>query len=240
MAADSRITYVDPITNQILSYTDGVRKIYCISKANVGISYWGLAEIQKNPMLDFLTEFEASLIDESDSVDTVAEKLKKELEKITPKTQTRVGFHIAGYTRGQEQSPRLRHLFHETWHSAGIFTNEDSHTEHHTGGRRVPFPSRNPYPVLFNGDNAIANCLFNYIPIITRQRIEPESLTIDECLELAELIVGMSIQRLNYYVDPQLRKLPPTVGGTLCIARITPAKGFEWYRDSRSEESAQS
>jgi hypothetical protein len=63
-----------------------------------------------------------------------------------------------------------------------------------------------------------------------RQKIEPASLSLEECIELADLIVGMSIQRLNYYVDPDYRKVPKTVGGEVSIAKITQAKGFEWVK----------
>jgi hypothetical protein len=64
-----------------------------------------------------------------------------------------------------------------------------------------------------------------------KQRIQPDSLTLEECLELAELVVGMSIKRLNYYVDSESRKVPKTVGGTVLVAKITPTKGFEWVKD---------
>jgi len=63
-----------------------------------------------------------------------------------------------------------------------------------------------------------------------KQRIEPASLKLEECIELAELVVGVSIQRLNYYVDAEYRKVTKTVGGTVFIAKITPAKGFEWVK----------
>ncbi len=234
MSADSRITYIDAITNEILEYVNDVEKVYHVTKVNVGISYWGLAEIQDKSMIDFFTEFEETQIDEGDSIDGVAEKLKNHLENVVPKIRIRMGLHLAGYEkRGDEFTPRLRHIFHERWHSSGEFTNEDSNIEWHREGERISFPSRRLFPVLFNGDNAIANCFFNYIPLITRgmQRIRPEVLTLDECLELAELIVSLSIQRLNYYVDTRLERIPKTVGGKIFVAKITPTKGFEWVKN---------
>ncbi len=234
MSADSRITYIEPTTNQILGYVDNVKKVYHVAKVNLGISYWGLAEIQKKPIVDFLTEFEESRVDKTDTIDDVAEKMKDYLQKVEPRIHERMGLHLVGYVKRKEGDiPRLRHIFHEYWHSSGDFTNEDSNIECHLDGKRTPFPSYFSYPVLFNGDNAIANCLFNYIPNITRgnQRIQTDFLTLDECLDLAELIVGMAIQRLVYYVDPRLQKLPKTVGGKIFIAKITPTKGFEWVKN---------
>lgn len=184
MSADSRITYIDAITNEILEHVDDVEKLYHVKKVNVGISYWGLAEIQDKSMLDFLSEFEEAQIDEDDSIDEVAEKLKNHLENIVPRIRIRIGLHLAGYEKsGEESTPRLRHIFHERWHSSGEFTNEDSNSEWHREGERIPFPTRRLFPALFNGDNTIANSLFNYIPLITRgkQRIRPEVLTLDQC-----------------------------------------------------------
>ena len=185
-------------------------------------------------MLDFLTEFEETHIDITDTIDDVAEKLKNYLQNVEPKIHVRMGLHLTGYVKKKEEhTPRLRHIFHERWHSSGEFTNEDSNIEWHRNGERIPFSSYRSFPALFNGDNAIANCLFNYIPSITRgrQRIQTDLLTLDECLDLAELIVGLSIQRLNYYVDTRLERIPKTVGGKIFVAKITPAKGFEWVKD---------
>lgn len=200
----------------------------------MGISYWGLAKIQNKLIPDFLTEFEESCIDKTDTVDEVAEKLKNYLQDLKPKIQSRMGLHLAGYVKKEEEYiPRLRHVFHERWHTTGDFTNENCHIEYHQDGKRIPFPSYFSYPPLFNGDNAIANCLFNYIPFVTkgRQRIQTDLLTLNDCLELAELIVGVSIQRLNYYVDSRLVKIPKAVGGKIYIGKITPAKGFEWVKN---------
>lgn len=234
MAADSAMTEVYPRTNAILKITPNVRKIYHVSKANLGISCWGLAKIQNKLILDFLAEFEESSIDKTDTIDEVAEKLKNHLQNVTPKIQLTMGLHLAGYVKKEKKYvSQLRHIFHERWHNSGDFTNENCHEEYHQNGTRIPFSSYFSYPTLFNGDNAIANCLFNYIPSVTggRQMIRTESLTLDECLELAELVVGTSIQRLNYYVDPQLRRIPKTVAGKIFIAKITPANGFEWIKN---------
>lgn len=145
-----------------------------------------------------------------------------------------MGLHLAGYlVKDDKAIPQLRHIFHERWHDDGEFTNENCHKEAYLNGKRFLFKSYVPYPPLFNGDNAIANCLINFIPAMTKgkQKIQPDLLTLEECLELAELVVGMSIKRLNYYVDTESRKVPKTVGGKVLIAKITPTEGFEWVKD---------
>lgn len=50
-------------------------------------------------------------------------------------------------------------------------------------------------------------------------------------LELADNILSLSIQRLNYYVDTELESIPKTVGGKIFVAKITPTKGFEWVKN---------
>jgi len=234
MAADSAATKRDPTTNEITEIIPSFRKIYHISKTSFGISCWGLGTIREKPMLDFLAEFEESSVEETDTLDQVAEKLSDCLRNITPKIHERMGLHLTGYIRkGDKHVPQLRHIFHERWHRDGEFVCENCHIESLSEKGRIEFPSYIPYPQLFNGDNAIANCLVNFIPYMTqgRQRIEPASLTLEECIELVELVVGVSIQRLNYYVDSEFRKVPKTVGGKVLIAKITPTEGFEWVKD---------
>lgn len=233
MAADSVGTIRNPFSNEIEKIIPNIQKIYCVSKTGFGISYWGLGTVQDKPILDFLAKFEESLVEKTDTIDQVAEKLTTLLRTVMPKNEYRMGLHLAGYVRnGDTPIPQLRHIFHEKWHKAGEFVCENCHIESLSEQGRIKFPSYRPYPPLFNGDNAIANCLVNFIPRMTqgRQRIEPASLTLEECIDLAELVVGVSIQRLNYYVDAEYRKVPKTVGGTVFIAKITPATGFEWVK----------
>jgi hypothetical protein len=234
MAADSAATKRDLATNEITEIVPNFRKIYHISKTNFGISCWGLGTIQEKSVLDFLAEFEESSVEKTDSLDQVAGKLSDCLRNITPNIHERMGLHLAGYLRKEDENvPQLRHIFHERWHRDGEFVCENCHIESLSEKERIEFPSYIPYPPLFNGDNAIANCLVNFIPYMTqgRQRIEPASLTLEECIELAELVVGTSIQRLNYFVDSEFRKIPKTVGGKVLIAKITPTEGFEWVKD---------
>jgi hypothetical protein len=233
LAADSAVTRRNPFSGDIEEISPNFRKIYKVSKTNFGISCWGLGKINGALILDFLAEFEKSSVKTTDSLDQVADKLRDYLSKVTPKISERMGLHLAGYVMNEgKPTPQLRHIFHETWHVAGDFVVENCHIESLSPNGSIKFPLYRPYPPLFNGDNAIANCLVNFIPAMTqqKQRMEPASLKLEECVELAELVVGVSIQRLNYYVDAQYRKLPKTVGGTVYIAKITPSKGFEWVK----------
>jgi hypothetical protein len=233
MAADSVGTIRNHFSNEIEKIIPNIRKIYCVSKTDFGISFWGLGTVQDKPILDFLAEFEETSVEKTDTLDQVADKLRDHFSKVTPKISERMGLHLAGYVMNEgKPTPQLRHIFHETWHLAGDFVAENCHIESLAANGRVKFPSYRPYPPLFNGDNAIANCLVNVIPYMNQgsQKIAPASLKLEECIELAELVVGVSIQRLNYYVDAQYRKVPKTVGGTVYIAKITQAKGFEWVK----------
>jgi hypothetical protein len=235
LAADSAATKRNPITNEIEGEPIlNFKKIYQFSKTSFGISCWGLGTIQDKPILKFLAEFEESSVEKTDTLDQVAEKLTILLRSTTPKIQDRLGLHLAGYMKKDDKLvPQLRHIFHEKWHKAGEFVCENCHIESLSEQGRIKFPSYRPYPPLFNGDNAIANCLVNFIPRMTqgRQRIEPASLTLEECIDLADLVVSVSIQRLNYYVDPEYRDVPKTVGGEVSIAKITQTNGFEWVKN---------
>jgi hypothetical protein len=232
LAADSAVTKRNPFSGDVEEITPHFQKIYRFSKTNFGISCWGLGKINGILVLDFLAEFEKSSVEKTDTLDQVADKLRDHLRKVTPKISERMGLHLAGYvTIEGKPTPQLRHIFHEIWHLAGDFVAENCHIES-LKPIREQFPSYRPYPPLFNGDNAIANCLVNVIPYMNQgsQKIEPASLKLEECIELAELVVGVSIKRLNYYVDAQYRQVPKTVGGTVYIAKITPSKGFEWVK----------
>jgi hypothetical protein len=232
LAADSVGTIRNPFSGEVEKIIPNIQKIHGFSKVGFGTSFWGLGVVGDTPIPDFLAEFEESSVEKTDTLDQVAVKLRDHLSNVTPKINERMGLHLAGYAVIEGKSaPQLRHIFRESWHLAGEFVAENCHIES-LKPVREQFLSYRPYPPLFNGDNAIANCLVNFIPYMTQQtqKIEPASLKLKECIDLAKLVVGVSIQRLTYYVDPQYMKVPKTVGGTVYIAKITPAKGFEWVK----------
>ena len=225
MATDSRITLHGK------TYDD-IRKVHPIMKNAIGISYWGYVALPDEKMVvDHLANFEKKCVAPTDTVDDVAEKLKKYLENITPKIKDRGGFHLAGCIKeGETQSYRLRHVFHETWHEVGKFTNENCHNEWHDqqGNKRI-FDVKRVNPVLFNGDNFVANALFNYAPIVNRGfSIKPELLSLEEAEELSKLILETAVSRLTYFFGPNQRKAIVAVGGKILRARITCKSGFEW------------
>jgi len=229
IAADSRITYqLHPQNHWKIGHIDNVQKIFHLKEPNVCGSYWGLAEIQGKPILQHLQDFEKSQLSRSDDVDSIAKKMKTYLENIAPKIERRMGLHITGYI---DNTPKLRHVFHEFWHINGEFVNEDCHAECYLPplGNKVMYREPKEYPVLFNGDNLVANALFNYAPKFPPySAIVPHKLSLGDCVELAKLIIGMSIHRLNYFFDQRMQqnKVPKTVGGPIYIATITPEKGF--------------
>lgn len=239
MATDMRETLLDTTTWEIIRYRDKVKKIFHVKKkTNVGISCWGLAEIRRRGMpkkdiIPYLKEFDRSIAERGDTVDILAKKLKQCLEDVTPQIKSNMGFHIAGYIEGNGgKVPHLRHVFHSDWHNPGEFTNEDCHCEYHIPphGDKVTYRTRKEYPPLFNGDNLIANALFNYAPSIRPYYgIVPHLLSLKDCIDLAKLVIGASIQRLNYFFDLRFfQKIPQTVGGRMSIATITRGTGFRW------------
>jgi hypothetical protein len=143
-----------------------------------------------------------------------------------------MGFHVAGYVDSETgRVPHLRHVFRSDWHEPGEFINEDCHIEYHLApyGDKVSYRKRKDYPILFNGDNLVANALFNFAPMIRPYyNIVPHLLSLSQCIELAKLVISTSIQRLNYFFDiRQFQKIPPTVGGGVKIAQITETEGFK-------------
>lgn len=221
LGADKYITYPMSPDRTTLTHVSA-EKIYLSEKTNVGISFWGLADYGNKKGIEFLKEFDEKELKSTDRVDEIASKLKIKLEAITPKIEKRCGFHIGGYSKSTKK-PKLRHIFHENWHDDGQFTNEDCHKEYHDiMGNRVVYRCEKDYPILFNGDNFIANSLFNVarlkIPYI---RIIPETLSIRECKELVALVITTSINRLDYYFDTRkYKKIDPDVGGGVSILVI--------------------
>jgi len=228
MAADSRIT-LQGVTQ------DGITKIYAMTAKPIGISYWGFVGFNDMTVLEHLLNFETSHVIGADTVDEIAEKLKAYLENINPPISESGGFHLAECI--QNQSYRLRHVFHEAWHSVGEFTNENCHTEYHDQfGNKILFRHTKPYPVLFNGDNFVANALFNYAPMVDKRfSIRPDRLSIEEAIDLSKLILNWAIGRLTFYFGPNQRRALRTTGGKPLIAKITCQSGFEWIQPRQEE-----
>lgn len=229
MAADSRISrQLDPNDPWKLDFKDDCEKICQIEGTNVAISYWGQATFQGRKMLEVLNDFTEQKVKENDDVNSVAEKIKMHFEGMKDIVKYRMGLHVAGHTK---ENPRLRHIFHEFWNATGQFVNEDCHIEYHLPyGDKVLYRQPKDYPALFNGDNLIANALFNYAPQFRPYyAIIPHQLILHDCVDLAKLIINTSIHRLNYYFDQRMQynKVPKTVGGPIYIATVTQKEGFD-------------
>ena len=224
LGADKYITYPMDPSRQVFKYI--VRhKIYETKKTNAGISFWGLGDYAETEGVNFLKEFDENTLTKDDFVDEIASKLKEKLE--TLEIRMRCGFHIAGYS--ESSKPKLRHVFHETWHGKGEFTNEDCNKELHDSlGNKISYRYAKDFPVLFNGDNFIANALFNFRNLDETRpyiRILPRKLSFEECLEVVALIISTSINRLDYYFDvSKYKKIEPDVGGGISILVISKGK----------------
>ena len=230
LATDRRITSVDQYGN-VLAFEDNVDKIFKFAELPIGISYWGLAGFGSNTMLQTLIEFEKQ-VKSSDDINIISEKLKKYFESFTPAIETSMGLHVAGYCCGKEGSyPQIRHVFHiSRRQKPGEFTNENSNQEYHSfKGKRIPY-YYDPFVALFNGDNAIANALFNFLPDIypsRRRQIILDLLSLDECIRFAKLVIETSGDVLDFLFTLDQKKAIPAVHG-LMIAKITEKNGFEW------------
>lgn len=233
LGADSAVTTRNPLTGKVDGIKTGFRKVGSISYNRFGFSCWGLGKINSQLLTEFLEDLYKETFS-SDTIDKVANNISISLSNITPSISNRIGIHLAGYCSNNRgvPAPQLRHIFHESWHNPGQFVVENCHAESLTANGRVAFANYEPYPVLFNGDNTVANCLVNFIPIMTNksQQIIPGALKLSECENLTELVVGIAIQRLNYYVDPNYALIDKTVGGKVTMARIIKNKGFEWIK----------
>jgi len=225
LAADRRIIFPGNIF-------DDIDKIYEFSTVQVGGSYWGLATISGRSVLDHLSEFERTSIRSGDDVNSISEKLKSYLENLSPKIKQPMGIHVAGYCKelGGELYPQLRHIFHVSWHRDGEFTNEDSNREYHLeNGTRISH-AYEPFIALFNGDYAVANALFLFLPTLSsksRRQIILDLLSLAECIGLARLIIHTSSDILNYLFTLYGEKAIEAVYG-INIATITKEDGFRW------------
>ncbi len=161
------------------------------------------------------------------SSSAITQNLTNFFEIIASGVYISMGMHLAGY---KDKTPKLHHIFHEGWYGKGQFTNEDCHKEYHfPSGDKVLYKDYNKYPILFNGDNLIANVLLNYIPRIQGCMIFPEQLKLDDCTNLAEMIISTSINRLNYYFSPLMKhnKIPKTIAYPIYITTINQERGLK-------------
>jgi len=230
LAADRRITLVDGYGN-ISGFKDNVDKIFKFSALPIGASYWGLASFGSDTMLDRLAAFEKKQVTCNDNVDTVSEKLEKYLESFDPKIENSMGVHLAGFCRsGDDVYPQLRHVFHVSWHRNGEFTNENSNQEYYEpDGTKRSF-KYDPFVALFNGDNAISNAFFKFLPVVypsRRRQIILDLLSLDEGVRFAKLVINTSGGVLDFLFTLDQKKVIPGVRG-LMVAKITDKSGFEW------------
>ena len=235
LSADTRITRVR--NGEIVCFEDNVTKIFEFRRNQVGASYWGLAELDGKPMLDVLSEFDQEVVEGSDDVNTISEKLVGHFRRHFRGINDRMGVHVAGYCKGDEGTyPQIRHVFHMKYHSPGEFTNEDSNVERHslTDGTVARHPY-NPYVSVFNGDYTVASALFNYLPYLKQGRrplVLPDQLNLDQCVELAKFVIESSAKIIPFVYELNqgvAGKMSQTVLG-LTIAKITKIKGFEFVR----------
>jgi len=230
LATDRRATCVDHDGN-IRGYEDNIDKIYEFSKISIGASCWGLASFNSITILDHLKKFEDTMVETNDDVNTISDKLKRYLESLTPKIGKSMGIHLAGYCRsGSDLYPQLRHVFHVAWHKLGEFTNENSNQEYHLedGTKRVY--DYEPFIALFNGDNAIANAFFNFVPNVypkRKRQIILDLLSLNDSMRLAKLIINTSGDILDFLFTIDQEKVIAGVRG-LMVAKITKQDGFQW------------
>jgi len=235
LATDRKITYTDPDGNVVDYEPQLVDKIYRFSKVGAGASCWGLYwghNFGSSTILEILKEFENTMVENKDDVNIISEKLKSYLQARFPEIKKQVGIHLAGYCRGSGDDlyPQLRHVFHETWNNPGEFVNENSNQEYHleNGTKRV-YPYT-PFISLFNGDNTVANMFFNFLPTVYPKRerqIILDLMNLDECIQLAKLIIRTSSDILGFLTEIDKKIEKPEVKG-LMVAKITKQDGFQW------------
>lgn len=232
LASDRRCT----IPYNDVNYEDNVDKVFRISKLPIGVSFWGTSSFGSMDISEHLKKFEKDFVDNTDNVDSIAQKLLNYFESIQPYIDKKMGLHIAGYCKdGEEPYPQLRHVFHESWHQPGKFTNENSNQEYHlpTNGQRILYThGYDPYIALYNGDRAIANAYFSFLPTIyPTKRIILDKLNTDQCIGLAKLVITTTDKILDYmHTIDQTERIHGVKG--LMIAKITTQKGFEWIENN--------
>lgn len=232
MAADSRVTTVDPGTRQILEDYDDAEKVVRAG-GGVGVSYWGEITIAGH-RIDWHIERVLEKASSDASVDDLAAALQAHFAKIIPPLQNEFGLHVAGYARGSkaEDAPRIRHVFHTRAFTAGDIVNEDSNRERHDGSKLVPYPTYQPYLALYNGINVIPNLLFRAMPMILQSEIRLDMLSLEESIDLAGAMVDITKAVLPFYFrpGPSPERIHQLTGGQTIVATIAPQAGFRWVK----------
>lgn len=212
-------------------------KIYGFRNGKMGASYWGLAEIREEETRistsKYLKDFDRKYVESGDDVHSVADKLKDALESVRPKIRKRMGVHATGYSEDNgDKYPVIRHVFHESWNEPGQFVNEYCNTEYHLlDGGKVEYPY-DPWRAVFNGDPIVPNVFFNYfgsLPYGLDRYIVIDKLSLNECVQLANLLVSTAGEILKYMYETReiLRKVPQVIKG-ISVAKITRVQGFNW------------
>ena len=97
MSADSRITgtttYTDG-TKDRHTLSDNGQKLFLIKSESVGISSCGAQVIDGKTIADFIRIFEQEEVNDADTIETIAEKLRK---YVVGKYQGDLIFHVCGY-----------------------------------------------------------------------------------------------------------------------------------------------
>jgi hypothetical protein len=217
MSADRKISVME---NQQIRDVGSRDKIIVFDNYRIAVSYWGLATLQSIQMREHLRNIESQMLENGEpiNVDSFASKLKEYLQNYTPRIN--MGFHVAGYL---DDKPKVRHVFHENWHSPNEFTNEESNIESHneTGNRISHTPSEDyiPYLSLFNGDNAVIQSLLLTLPAFRGSNYSLDLLTLNETTELAKLLISTTVN-LQHFLRGY-RRVGRTCGNGIDIVEIT-------------------
>jgi len=219
MASDSRQTVslqrsdIPNSTPIPIVSSDYVYKTFLISKTNTGISTFGETFLGGIPMDFYIQKFEEEILQPTDTVIEITDKLLKFFRNSFPNADT--SFHIAGYVKeGKSSVPYVYHI--------NIKRNEKIRVNYSPDLKKVV------YGASWGGEGDILNeilnpvyikdSLGNYVPI-PKNPILWDAMPIQDAIDFAVYAIQTTIDTMRFQARPK------TVGGPIDVLLITKEGG---------------
>lgn len=179
--------------------SDYAYKVIALEKRPVGIATHDAAIIENQHVDSHVIKFEEEVLAESDSVSSVAHKLVDYFAKNF--VGVPVGFHVCGYEVENGVSVPYVYSCHTVTETTPKRWNTDD-------------KGKVTYGILRSGEQSVVNRL------ITKASLPPfAAMPLQDAVDYAIYLIRTTIDTLRF--EPKF----PTVGGTIDVLLITPARG---------------
>lgn len=226
MAADSRLTLTrktgTPDGKEVLTQvpaSDANSKLFC-TPSGIGISTFGDASVEREPLAGHIQTFISERTTESDSVEAVAKGICSYFNEFSSPPFT--GFHVSGYTRKDNTTTP------EVWRCNVIGSTSTLMNPNSING------------AMWSGETGLMSRIFAEVFVKTGDsfnsmgipQVTWDFMTIQDAIDFAYFATRSTIDFIRFQPVAQ------TVGGPIDILAIRP-KGHEWVSRKRLRDPAE-